>query len=65
MCFAAFPIVKICRCPSVDKEDVLYSARECYIREEENMMNLEDGILNELRQTKEDKDCMTTITSGI
>lgn len=40
-------------------------ARECYIREEENMMNLEDGILNELRQTKEDKDCMTTITSGI
>lgn len=35
--------------------------RECYIRKEENMMNLEDRILSELRQTKEDRHCMITV----
>lgn len=50
MPIAAFPTVKILRCPSRGeqiKKGYYVHARECYIRKEENKMNLEDRILNE------------------
>jgi hypothetical protein len=56
MLMAAFPIVKIRRCPSMGVQiktmDYIHS-RESYIKEE-NMMNLEDSKLSELKQTKID-----------